>query len=209
MKFAICLSMTRVVVGCFCGAAALAAVACGDGRGIPTAPSASGAVSSSVATPGNAGTVPQTVFAAKPAKTEKPFKGSLNAVEIDTLSFPFLTVNLRGTGNATHLGRFTATLNLQVNVITATSTGTFALIAANGDSVSGTVIGQATSVGSIASIVETATMAGGTGRFADAAGSFTIERVLDQVTGNSTELEPDRPVPRINAQASGIAGSAA
>ena len=46
--------------------------------------------------------------------------------------------------------------------------------------------GRATGVGGIASMVEAAIITGGTGRFADAAGSFTIERVLDQATGISS-----------------------
>jgi len=187
MKFAICLTMKRVVIGCLCGAGALAAVACADGRGVPTSPSASGAVSSLAATaPGNVGTVPQAVVAAKPAKGQLPFHGSLEAAETDTLSFPFLTVSLSGTGQATHLGRFTATFHLQVDVRTSTSLGSFTLIAANGDSVFGTLSGHATGGGGIASIVEAAIITGGTGRFADATGSFTIERVLDQATGISS-----------------------
>jgi len=44
MKFAIVLTMKRVVMGCLC-AGVLAAVACADGRGIPTSPSVSTAVS--------------------------------------------------------------------------------------------------------------------------------------------------------------------
>jgi hypothetical protein len=187
MKFAIVLTMKRVVIGCLCGTGALAAVACADGRGVPTSPSATGAVSSLAATaPGSVGTVPQAVVAAKLAKGQLPFHGSLEAVETDTLSFPFLTVSLSGTGQASHLGRFTATFDLQVDVRTSTSIGSFTLIAANGDSVFGTLSGQATAVGGIASIEETAIITGGKGRFADATGTFTIERVLNQATGISS-----------------------
>jgi hypothetical protein len=174
MKFAIFLTMKRVVIGCLCGAGALAAVACADGRGVPTSPSAGGAVSSLAAT------------GAKSAKGQLPFHGSLEAAETDTFSFPFVTVRLTGTGQATDLGRFTATFDLQVDVRTSTSLGAFTLIAANGDRVFGTLSGRSTDAGGIASIVETAIATGGTGRFADATGSFTIERVLDLATGISS-----------------------
>jgi hypothetical protein len=121
------------------------------------------------------------------AKQQVPFHGSLEASETDTLSFPFLTVSLSGTGQATHLGRFTTMFQLQVDVRTSTSLGFFTLIAANGDSVFGTISGHATNLGGgIASIVEAATITGGTGRFEDATGSFTITRVVDQATGISS-----------------------
>jgi len=49
MKFAISLTMKCVVIGCLC-AGALAAVGCADGRGVPTSPSATAAVSGLAAT---------------------------------------------------------------------------------------------------------------------------------------------------------------
>ena len=120
------------------------------------------------------------------ATQDVPFHGSLQAAEADTVAFPFLTVNLSGTGQATHLGRYKTIFQLQVDLRTSSSLGTFMLIAANGDSVFGTISGHATDVGDLASIVETATITGGTGRFDDATGSFTIERLLDLATGISS-----------------------
>jgi hypothetical protein len=188
MKFAISLAMKRVVIGGLCGVGALAATACADGRGVPTSPSANESVSS-LATmgPGNVGIVaPQGPVAAETVKGQLPFHGSLAAAETDTLAFPFLTVRLGGTGQATHLGRFAAKFDVQVDVRTLMSHGSFTLIAANGASIFGTLDGHATTVGEIASIVENAIITGGTERFADAMGSFTIERVLDQSTGLSS-----------------------
>jgi hypothetical protein len=120
------------------------------------------------------------------AKQDVPFHGSLQADETDTLAFPFLSVSLSGTGQATHLGRYTTTFQLQVDVRTSSSLGSFMLIAANGDGVFGTISGHATDVGDLTSIVEIATITGGTGRFEGATGSFTVERLLDQATGISS-----------------------
>jgi hypothetical protein len=53
MRFAISLTTTRLVMGCVC-AGALGAAGCADGRGVPTSPSASAAISGSASTaPGN------------------------------------------------------------------------------------------------------------------------------------------------------------
>ena len=68
----------------------------------------------------------------------------------------------------------------------STTIGAFTLIAANGDSVSGTLTGQGTPLNGIVTIVETATITKGTGRFADATGSFRIDRVANQTTLTSS-----------------------
>ena len=116
-----------------------------------------------------------------------PFHGVLNATESDELLFPTLHVHLVGGGTASHVGRYTMTLETTVTLPQATSEGgVLHLTAANGDVVSASVTGHATVTGDIADIVEIATITGGTGRFAGATGSFTITRVLAQSTGVSS-----------------------
>jgi hypothetical protein len=118
---------------------------------------------------------------------ETPFKGTVNAVETSHLVFPIASVNREGTGTATYLGKYTEHVTLQVNVLTMSSTGTATFTAANGDTLSASVVGQATRTGpTTLSIVEVYTITGGTGRFADATGSFTLESTVDQVTGVSS-----------------------
>jgi hypothetical protein len=74
---------------------------------------------------------------------------------------------------------------MQINIPTMTSTGTATFTAANGDTLSASVVGQATRTGpTMLSIVEVYTI--GTGRFADATGSFTLDSTVDQVTGVSS-----------------------
>jgi hypothetical protein len=76
---------------------------------------------------------------------------------------------------------------LTVNPMNGSAFGTFQFAAANGDTVLGTVTGQAkmTSPG-VLTIVETGTITGGTGRFAGATGSFTQTRIKYQATGATT-----------------------
>jgi hypothetical protein len=119
---------------------------------------------------------------------EVPFKGRLEGTATITPGTPpFVSVSIEGTGNATHLGRFTVVIPHVVNTTNRTSTGTYEFTAANGDTLTAGFTGQATlTAPGVLSIVETATVTGGTGRFADATGSFTVERVFNQVTGLTT-----------------------
>jgi hypothetical protein len=86
-----------------------------------------------------------------------------------------------GTGIATHLGRFTVTWEVTVNLVDRSGVGSFHFIAANGDSIFTEIVGQAESTDTpgVSRIVEINTITGGTGRFAGATGSFILERLLD------------------------------
>ena len=117
-----------------------------------------------------------------------PFKGTVHAVEANQLVFPVLSVNRTGTGNATYLGKFTEHVTLQVNVITRSSTGAATFTAANGDTLTASVVGQATltSTPGVISVVEVYTITGGTGRFAHTTGTFTLHSTAIQATGVSS-----------------------
>jgi hypothetical protein len=98
-----------------------------------------------------------------------------------------LSVNRTGTGNATYLGRYTEHVTLQVNVTTRSSTGTATFTAANGDTLTASVVGQATpTTPGMISVVEVYTITGGTGRFAHTTGTFTLHSTANQATGVSS-----------------------
>jgi hypothetical protein len=119
---------------------------------------------------------------------ETPFKGKITAVETSQLVFfPIVSVNREGTGTATYLGKYTEHATFQVNVLTMSSTGAATFTAANGDTLSASIVGQATRIGpTTLSIVEVYTITGGTGRLAGATGTFTLENTLEQTTGVSS-----------------------
>ena len=119
---------------------------------------------------------------------EVPFKGRLEgAATITPLTPPFLSVSIEGTGNATHLGRFAVEIPHLVNMVARTGTGSYEFTAANGDTLTASFTGQSSlTAPGVLSSVETATITGGTGRFAGATGSFTVERLFNQVTGLTT-----------------------
>jgi hypothetical protein len=119
------------------------------------------------------------------AKT--PFKGTVKAVETSQLVFPIASVNRDGTGTATYLGKYREHVTLQVNVLARSATGTATFTAANGDTLTASVVGQSTPTSpGVLSIVEVYTVTGGTGRFAATTGTFTLHSTVNQATGTST-----------------------
>ena len=118
---------------------------------------------------------------------ETPFKGTVDAVETGPVVFPTRFLVREGTGTATYLGRYTEHITMVINIPTLSSTGAATFTAANGDTLTATVAGQATRTSpTTLSIVEIYTITGGTGRFADATGGFTLESTVDQPTGVSS-----------------------
>ena len=107
-----------------------------------------------------------TVSGQIPADMGPPVAGSNGCV------FNFYVTN---TGSATELGKFTGASNFIPNVCTGSYTGTFLWIGADGDSISGTFVGQLipTQTQGLFDNNETATITSGTGRFVGATGTLT------------------------------------
>jgi hypothetical protein len=118
-----------------------------------------------------------------------PFKGTLSGTAVVTpLSPPFVAVRIDATGSATHLGRFTLVAPHVVNGATLVGVGTYLITAANGDTITADLAGTAVMVEppNVLAITETATVTGGTGRFAGATGSIRVERIFNRATGVTT-----------------------
>ena len=118
------------------------------------------------------------------AGEQVPFKGSFEGEVTHTpLAPPFDSVDVDATGNATRLGQFTLDIPHVVNRANRTAIGTYEFTAANGDMLFAEFTGHATPTATpgVLYIEETATITGGTGRFAGATGSFLSERLYDTV----------------------------
>ena len=114
-----------------------------------------------------------------------PFRGQFEGVStVIAVDPPIATAITSGTGNATHLGQFSFQHPHTVNFGTSQLAGTFNLVAANGDKIFADISGQIspTSTPGIVLVEGTATVTGGTGRFAGASGSFAIQRLFDPAT---------------------------
>ena len=128
---------------------------------------------------------------AGPAAAERqgkqvPFRGRLEGLATATpLAPPFVAVNLEGSGNATQLGHFDVSSSIVANEADGTAVGTYEFTAANGDMLTAdfTLYFTFTDVPGVVTGQVTATITGGTGRFAGATGSFVSDRVADHVTG--------------------------
>ena len=117
-----------------------------------------------------------------------PFKGRFEGdVTITPLVPPFVSVLVEATGKATHLGKFTLDIPHVVNRAKGTAVGTYEFTTANGDTLTADFTGKATPTAKpgVLAIVETATITGGTGRFAGATGSFTTKRLFDTAAGET------------------------
>jgi hypothetical protein len=123
------------------------------------------------------------------ADEQVPFKGTLAGTAVVTpLNPPIVAVRLEATGTATYLGRFTLVAPHVVNQATLVGIGTYLLTAANGDTITADLAGTATMIEppNVISISETATVTGGTGRFAGATGSIHVQRMFNRATGVTT-----------------------
>ena len=125
--------------------------------------------------------------AAKGQEKQVPFRGRLEGIvaSVTPLTPPFVAVTLEGEGHATQLGHFDVSSSIVANEADGTAVGTYEFTAANGDTLTAdyTEIFTPTDVPGVFSDVITATITGGTGRFAGATGSFVSDRVADHVTG--------------------------
>jgi hypothetical protein len=116
---------------------------------------------------------------------ELPFRGSFtlatSAVTDCPPTCPPEILRITGTaeGTATQLGRFTATFVDNLNLATATSTGTFDFTAADGAQLFATTTGSEDQFipPNVSHITIVAEIVGGTGRFAGATGTFTIHSI--------------------------------
>jgi hypothetical protein len=89
-----------------------------------------------------------------------------------------VVISTTATGVGTRLGRFTLSREVTGNLLNFTAAGTAQWFAANGDSISTTVVGQAELSdlpGGFLKVTEIHIITNGTGRFKGAQGSFVVE----------------------------------
>jgi hypothetical protein len=121
------------------------------------------------------------------ARDQVPFKGvvSGSVISITPLDECHQLSEAVNGGNATHLGRFTGSAEFVLNVCDLTYVGSYVFTAANGDTISGPFTGSftPTAVQGVFDNTEIAFVTSGTGRFANATGTFNLGGQVDLNTG--------------------------
>ena len=121
------------------------------------------------------------------ATDQVPFKGVVSGTvtSVTPLDECHQLAEAVNSGNATQLGRFTGTAEFVLDVCDLTYVGTYAWTAANGDSISGPFSGSLTptDVPGLFDNTETAFITNGTGRFANATGTFNLGGQIDLNSG--------------------------
>lgn len=171
--------MTRSIISKISAAALMTAVfALGcDRAGVPTAPSTSSE------------TAPR---GASLATTQVPFKATFNATGAASAvagdRCPLLTIDIHGTGTATHTGQLTDDQSHCADPSSLAFTdGIFTFTAANGDQIRGTYFGEFVPLAPpLFNIDGHFTITGGTGRFARSTGGGDASGVQNLATGDVT-----------------------
>ena len=105
------------------------------------------------------------------ARNQVPFKGQSSGIATTESFDPVAGIaysRVEGEGQATHLGHFMVTGDVAVDVATGVPQGTWTLTAANGDTLTASFTGQSQIAAPLVTIVETATVTGGTGPYRSA-----------------------------------------
>jgi len=135
------------------------------------------------------GPLAPTALALSVAPAALPFHGSVDASQTAVYSpaTNSALVHTEGTGTALQLGRFTLVSDLALDLATLTGIAQTTLTAANGDVIIATVAAQGipSANGLTLATLESATITGGTGRFAGVTGSYVLQRVIVHATNTS------------------------
>jgi hypothetical protein len=114
-----------------------------------------------------------------------PFKGALEATEIYGNSLTTMSVSASGSGNASQIGQFTIRYQSEINLLDFSVVETAQFMGSNGDSLQARGTGQTAEnrTPGMLNLVEIYTVTGGTGRFAGASGTVTLNRLISLMTG--------------------------
>ena len=120
------------------------------------------------------------------AKTPgSPFKGTIQSDETYSKVYPTLYVTANGSGESALLGSFTVSYHTEVNLLDFSESESVEFAGSNGDVLQAKGLGQSIEdrTPDMYNVIEIYTITGGTGRFSDASGTFTLKRLVSRSAG--------------------------
>lgn len=117
--------------------------------------------------------------------TRLPIKGTAQSSESYVTVFPTMSVTARGNGEASQLGKFNINYHTEINLLDLSLVESVRFEGTNGDSLNIEAIGQTTEdrTPGMLKLVAIYTITGGTGKFARASGTITMNRLVSVTTG--------------------------
>ncbi len=113
-------------------------------------------------------------------------QGAVEALEVYDVKPPTMLVYTTGSGEALVLGQYKVTWEFTVNLDSGLGIGSAHFVAENGDKLDTKSIGQGDPLMNKLNhgqVTEIHTIIGGTGRFTGATGCFSLERIVNTMTG--------------------------
>ena len=135
----------------------------------------------------------QTVLGTPAAKastnfTRLQFKGTAQSPEMYGASYPTISVTASGSGIATEIGQFAIIYKSELNLTDLSMVESAQFVGLYGNSIEVTGAGQAmeTATSGIYNLIEIYKVTGGTGRFAGAKGTITVNRTVNMTNGQTS-----------------------
>jgi hypothetical protein len=120
--------------------------------------------------------------------TRFPFKGTFQSTETSVTVFPTMSVTGRGSGQSSELGDFTINYQAEISLLDLSSIESAEFTGTRGDSLRAEAVGQAVEnrTPGMLNVVDIYKITGGSGRFNNASGTFTLNRLVSATTGASS-----------------------
>jgi hypothetical protein len=120
--------------------------------------------------------------------TRLEFKGTAQSTEVYGAHYPVIPVTANGSGSATELGQFVLSYKGEINMTDLSTVEAAQFLGMNGNGINVTGVGQttATTAPGIYSLIQIYKVTGGTGLYAGAKGTITLNRTVNLTSGLTT-----------------------
>jgi hypothetical protein len=117
--------------------------------------------------------------------TRLEFKGTAQSTEMYGANYPLIPITANGSGSGSELGQFVLSYKGEINMTDLSTVETAQFVGMNGNSINVTGVGQTatTTTPGIYSLIQIYKVTGGTGLYANAKGTITVNRTVNMTSG--------------------------